>query len=242
MDSFLLSRNYLCLIKGTRKGKGSSNLSRSSSLKFLIIAQLLSPVLLSFRLQGSDESNLYIFLELVTKGSLLSLYQRYNLQHFQVSAYTIQILHGLKYLHDRNVVHRNIKCANILVDANGSVKLADFGPAKSIKFNDVESCNRTVFWMAPEVVKNRAYGNAADIWSLGCTVLEMLTRQFPYFNLEFVQALFKIGKGDRPLIPESLSSNARDFIIRCLQVDPNARPTAAMLLDHPFVKRTHPLS
>ncbi|KAL2520062.1 Mitogen-activated protein kinase kinase kinase 1 [Forsythia ovata] len=190
----------------------------------------------------SDESNLYIFLELVTKGSLLSLYQMYNLQDSQVSAYTEQILHGLKYLHDRDVVHRNIKCANILVDANGSIKLADFGLAKSIKFNDVESCNRTVFWMAPEVVKNRAYGNAADIWSLGCTVLEMLTRQFPYFNLEFVQALFKIGQGDRPLIPESLSSNARDFIIRCLQVDPNARPTAAMLLDHPFVKQTHPLS
>ncbi|KAL2497248.1 Mitogen-activated protein kinase kinase kinase 1 [Abeliophyllum distichum] len=236
-----------------------------------------------------DESNLYIFLELVTKGSLLSLYQKYNLQDSQVSAYTRQILHGLKYLHDRNVVHRNIKCANILVDANGSVKLADFGLAKcwsiqshiermelkqkeeklknknynaflfslvsemaikfndvescnrtvfwmapevvksrgygnaadiwslgctvlemltrqfpyinlecAIKFNDVESCNRTVFWMAPEVVKSRGYGNAADIWSLGCTVLEMLTRQFPYFNLECMLALFKIGKGDRP--------------------------------------------
>ncbi|KAI7745880.1 hypothetical protein M8C21_007301 [Ambrosia artemisiifolia] len=77
-----------------------------------------------------DESKLYIFLELVTKGSLLSLYQRYHLQDCQVSSYTRQILHGLKYLHERGVVHRDVKCANILVDANGSVKLADFGLAK----------------------------------------------------------------------------------------------------------------
>ncbi|XVE60391.1 hypothetical protein DITRI_Ditri05aG0125000 [Diplodiscus trichospermus] len=98
-----------------------------------------------------DESKLYIFLELVTKGSLLNLYLRYHLRDSQVSAYTRQILHGLKYLHDQNVVHRDVKCANILVDASGSVKLADFGLAKATKFNDVQSCKGTAFWMAPEV-------------------------------------------------------------------------------------------
>ncbi|QCE00393.1 mitogen-activated protein kinase kinase kinase 1 [Vigna unguiculata] len=101
-----------------------------------------------------DASNLYIFIELVTKGSLRNLYQRYTLRDSQVSAYTRQILHGLKYLHDRNIVHRDIKCANILVDANGSVKLSDFGLAKAIKLNDVKSCKGTAFWMAPEVCLN----------------------------------------------------------------------------------------
>ncbi|KAJ6762347.1 MAP KINASE KINASE KINASE SSK2-RELATED-RELATED, partial [Salix koriyanagi] len=97
-----------------------------------------------------DESKLYIFLELVTQGSLQKLYQTYNLQDSQVSPYTRQILHGLKYLHDQKVVHRDIKCANLLVDANGSVKLADFGLAKATKLNDVKSCKGTAFWMAPE--------------------------------------------------------------------------------------------
>ncbi|KAK9111787.1 hypothetical protein Scep_019306 [Stephania cephalantha] len=186
-----------------------------------------------------DHEKLYIFLELVTKGSLSQLYQRYHLQDSQVSAYTRQILQGLKYLHDRNVVHRDIKCANILVDANGSVKLADFGLAKATKLNDVKSCKGTAFWMAPEVVnlRNRGYGLAADIWSLGCTVLEMLTRQLPYFHLESMQALFRIGKGERPHVPDSLSREAQDFILKCLQVNPDDRPTAAQLLDHPFVKR-----
>ncbi|KAA8546357.1 hypothetical protein F0562_002904 [Nyssa sinensis] len=189
-----------------------------------------------------DESKLYIFLELVTKGSLMSLYQKYHLRDSQVSAYTRQILHGLKYLHERNVVHRDIKCANILVDASGSVKLADFGLAKATKLNDVKSCKGTAFWMAPEVVnrRNQGYGLAADIWSLGCTVLEMLTSQIPYSHLECMQALFRIGRGEPPPVSDSLSKDARDFILKCLQVNPNARPTAAQLLDHSFVKR--PLS
>ncbi|XP_062026569.1 mitogen-activated protein kinase kinase kinase 9-like [Rosa rugosa] len=186
-----------------------------------------------------DESKLYIFLELVTKGSLASLYSKYLLRDSQVSVFTRQILSGLKYLHDRNVLHRDIKCANILVDASGSVKLADFGLAKATKMNDVKSCKGTAYWMAPEVVnrRNRGYGLAADIWSLGCAVLEMLTRQPPYSHLEGMQALFQIGRGEPPAIPDSLSRDARDFILECLQVNPNNRPTAAQLLEHPFLKR-----
>ncbi|XP_050209580.1 mitogen-activated protein kinase kinase kinase 1-like [Mercurialis annua] len=186
-----------------------------------------------------DETKLYIFLELATKGSLARLYQKYHLRDSQVSAYTRQILNGLKYLHDRNVVHRDIKCANILVDANGSVKLADFGLAKATKMNDVKSSKGTAFWMAPEVVnlKNRGYGLAADIWSLGCTVLEMLTRQPPYSDFEPMQALFRIGKGVPPLVPDSLSTEATDFILKCIQVNSTDRPTAAQLLHHPFVRK-----
>ncbi|TKY59566.1 Mitogen-activated protein kinase kinase kinase 1 [Spatholobus suberectus] len=194
------------------------------------------------RYYGSDEdkSKLYIFLELMSKGSLASLYQKYSLNDSQVSAYTRQILRGLKYLHDHDVVHRDIKCANILVDVNGAVKLADFGLAKATKFNDVKSSKGSPYWMAPEVVnlKNQGYGLAADIWSLGCTVLEMLTRKPPYSDLEGMQALFRIGRGEPPPIPEYLSKDARDFILQCLQVNPNNRPTAAQLLDHPFLRRT----
>ncbi|XP_071736889.1 mitogen-activated protein kinase kinase kinase 1-like [Rutidosis leptorrhynchoides] len=186
-----------------------------------------------------DESKLYIFLELVPKGSLANLYQKYRLRDSQVSTYTRQILNGLTYLHGRNVVHRDIKCANILVDVSGSVKLADFGLAKATKLNDIKSCKGTPYWMAPEVVnnrKNKGYGRAADIWSLGCTVLEMLTGRVPYSHLEGMQALFRIGGGELPTIPKNLSEEAKDFILKCLQVNPNDRPTAAQLLKHPFVK------
>ncbi|CAI9114662.1 OLC1v1015435C1 [Oldenlandia corymbosa var. corymbosa] len=132
-----------------------------------------------------NQCKLYIFLELM-KESLLNRYQKHHLRDLQVSAFTRQILHGMLYLHDRHVIHRDIKCANILVDANECAKLADFGLAKVSALNNVFSCKGTPYWMAPEVVssKNQGYGLAADIWSLGCTVLEMLTRQFPYSNFE----------------------------------------------------------
>ncbi|ONH94280.1 hypothetical protein PRUPE_7G007900 [Prunus persica] len=101
----------------------------------------------------------------------------------------------------RRVIHKtdpagDIKCANILVHANGSVKLADFGLAKTIQMNNIKSSQGTAYWMAPEVVnrKHQGYGLLADIWSLGCTVLEMLTRRFPYPNLEWIQALFNRQK------------------------------------------------
>ncbi|TKY71310.1 Mitogen-activated protein kinase kinase kinase 1 [Spatholobus suberectus] len=94
--------------------------------------------------------------------------------------------------------------------------------------------------MAPEVVnlRNHGCGLAADIWSLGCAVLEMLTRQPPYSHLEVKQALFRIRRGQPPPVPESLSTDARDFILKCLQVNPNKRPAAAQLLDHSFVHRS----
>ncbi|KAL3745250.1 hypothetical protein ACJRO7_014371 [Eucalyptus globulus] len=142
---------------------------------------------------------------------------------------------------------RDIRCANILVDAWGSVKLADFGLAMAIKMNDAKSCKESALLMAPEVYTLcchffyhtiiSCYGLAADIWSLGCTVLEMLTRQPPYSHLEGMQALFRIGKGEFPPVPDSLPRNARDFILRCFQVNLNNRPSAAQLLDHPFVTK-----
>nr|CAD1832735.1 unnamed protein product [Ananas comosus var. bracteatus] len=187
-----------------------------------------------------EETKLFIFLELVTQGSLASLYQKYHLRDTQVSAYTRQILNGLVYLHERSVVHRDIKCANILVHVNGSVKLADFGLAKEIdKINNLKSCKGSVYWMAPEVVNPRTtYGTAADIWSLGCTVLEMLTRQIPYPNMEWTHAFFQIGRGEQPPIPDFLSPDARDFISQCVKVNPDDRPSASQLLQHPFMNRS----
>ncbi|XP_066319652.1 mitogen-activated protein kinase kinase kinase 1-like [Miscanthus floridulus] len=189
---------------------------------------------------GTDKEGgkLYIFLELVTQGSLAALYQKYRLQDSQVSAYTRQILNGLHYLHQRNVLHRDIKCANILVDASGLVKLADFGLAKEMSIlNQAKSSKGTVYWMAPEVAKAKPHGPPADIWSLGCTVLEMLTGKVPYPDMEWTHALLKIGRGIPPEIPNTLSEDARDFIKKCVQANPNDRPSAAQLFEHPFVTR-----
>ncbi|XP_057991306.1 E3 ubiquitin-protein ligase UPL5-like isoform X2 [Hevea brasiliensis] len=207
-----------------------------------LLSQFNHPNIVQYYGTDKDETKLYIFLELVSNGSLTEIYSRYHLKDSQVAAYTRQILHGLKYLHEHNVIHRDIKCANILVNVGGTVKLADFGLAKVTEFNNlIKSCKGTPCWMAPEVVnlkRTGGYGLPADIWSLGCTVLEMLIRKPPYSHLEPAQVLYKIGRGEPPPVPDFLSGLSQDFILQCLQVNPDDRPTAAQLLDHPFVKRS----
>ncbi|KAJ0043118.1 hypothetical protein Pint_17482 [Pistacia integerrima] len=94
------------------------------------------------------------------------------------------------------------------------------------------------YWMAPEVIKNSNGCNlAVDIWSLGCTVLEMATTKPPWNQYEGVAAMFKIGNSkELPAIPDHLSDDGKDFVRKCLQRNPSCRPTAAELLEHPFVK------
>ncbi|KAK4788403.1 hypothetical protein SAY86_019722 [Trapa natans] len=171
-DGFFLAIKEVSLLDEGSRGRNSiSHLEREIAM----LSKLEHENIVRYIGTDKDESNLYIFLERIAMGSLEKIYQKYPLHDSQVSAYTRQILHGLKYLHNMDVIHRDIKCANILVDANGSAKLADFGLAKTIK--DVNSCQGTAYWMAPEVVSSSkaGYGLSADIWSLGCTVLEMLT-------------------------------------------------------------------
>ncbi|KAF3789982.1 Mitogen-activated protein kinase kinase kinase 1 [Nymphaea thermarum] len=234
-DGFFFAVKEVVLI-----GQGGNNQITQLEHEIALLSQFEHDNIV--RYLGTDKKNdkLYIFLELVTQKSLASLYQKYDLQDSQVSVYTRQILNGLKYLHDKGVLHRDIKCANILVDSNGLVKLADFGLAKEVdKLHMLQSCKGSAYWMAPEVVNPRkTYGLPADIWSLGCTVLEMLTGQVPYGNLEWTAAIFKIGRNEPPPVPDHLSKDACDFINQCLQVDPDMRPTAAKLLDHPFVRRS----
>ncbi|KAJ0100349.1 hypothetical protein Patl1_20156 [Pistacia atlantica] len=183
---------------------------------------------------------LYIYLEYVSGGSIYKLLQDYGqFGELAIRSYTQQILSGLAYLHSKQTVHRDIKGANILVDPNGRVKLADFGMAKHIAGQSCPlSFKGSPYWMAPEVIKNSNGCNlAVDIWSLGCTVLEMATTKPPWNQYEGVAAMFKIGNSkELPAIPDHLSDDGKDFVRKCLQRNPSCRPTAAELLEHPFVQ------
>ncbi|KAF6157728.1 hypothetical protein GIB67_037301 [Kingdonia uniflora] len=191
------------------------------------------------------DDKLYIYLEYVSGGSIYKLLQDYGqFGEVAIRSYTQQILSGLAYLHAKNTVHRDIKGANILVDPNGRVKLADFGMAKHITGQSCPlSFKGSPYWMAPEVIKNVSGCNlAVDIWSLGCTVLEMATTKPPWSQYEGVAAMFKIGNSkENPAIPDHLSDDGKDFVRKCLQRNPYHRPTASQLLEHPFVKNAAPL-
>ncbi|KAJ8623837.1 hypothetical protein MRB53_032367 [Persea americana] len=210
------------------------------------LSRLRHPNIVQYYGSETVDEKLYIYLEYVSGGSIHKLLQEYGqLGDPAIRTYTQQILSGLEYLHAKNTVHRDIKGANILVDPNGRVvKLADFGMAKHITNQSCPlSLKGSPYWMAPEVIKNSNGCNlAVDIWSLGCTVLEMATTKPPWSQYEGVAAMFKIGNSkELPAIPDHLSDDGKDFVRKCLQRNPLCRPTAKQLLDHPFVKNAAPL-
>ncbi|CAL8127432.1 unnamed protein product [Prunus armeniaca] len=210
-----------------------------------LLSRLRHPNIVQYYGSESVGDRLYIYLEYVSGGSIYKLLQEYGqFGDLAIRSYTQQILSGLAYLHAKNTVHRDIKGANILVDPNGRVKLADFGMAKHITGQSCPlSFKGSPYWMAPEVIKNSSGCNlAVDIWSLGCTVLEMATTKPPWSQYEGVAAMFKIGNSrELPAIPDHLLDDGKDFIRQCLQRNPLHRPTAAQLLEHPFVKYAAPL-
>ncbi|KAG0493192.1 hypothetical protein HPP92_004186 [Vanilla planifolia] len=232
----------MCAIKEVKVISDDSN-SRES-LKQLnqeinLLSQLSHPSIVQY--YGSDlvDETLSIYIEYVSGGSIHKLLQEYGpFGEPVIRNYTAQILSGLAYLHGRNTVHRDIKGANILVDPNGEVKLADFGMAKHMSScTSMRSFKGSPYWMAPEVIMNGSgYDLSVDIWSLGCTVLEMATSKPPWSQFEGIAAIFKIWNSkDIPDIPDHLSLEAKSFLKLCLQRDPLARPTASQLMDHPFV-------
>lgn len=161
-----------------------------------------------------------------------------------------QILNGLAYLHSCDIIHRDIKGANILVDNKGGVKISDFGISKRVEASTVlgtrasggtghmhrPSMQGSVYWMAPEVVRREAHTEKADIWSLGCLVVEMFIGAHPFPDCSQLQAIFAIGSNwARPPAPEHASKDATAFLDMTFQVDFKKRPSAEDLLKSQFL-------
>lgn len=219
----------------------SKECAKQLAQEIALLSMLRHPNILHYK--GSEMVNgesLYIYLELVSGGSIYRLLQEFNtFAEPVIRRYTRQILLGLQFLHAKNTVHRDIKCANILVDQDGRVKLADFGMAKLIgKETAPLSFKGSPYWMAPEVIlqNNTGYECAVDIWSLGCTVIEMASGKPPWHQYEGYAAMFKVMNCHEVPIPKSLSPIGQNFVSLCLQRDPAKRPSATMLLEHPFVQ------
>ena len=184
-----------------------------------------------------------IYLEYLPGGSIARLlYNLGALPEVTVRAYLIQILKGLDYLHNNGVIHRDIKGANILLDSKGKVKLSDFGCSKQYQSDldsgFINSVKGSLPWMAPEVIKQKGYGRKADIWSLGCVALEMLTAKKPWdTDNNHISFMMQIATdGNIPEIPEDLSQEAKDFLLSCFQRDPSCRKSAKELLEHGFLR------
>uniref|UniRef100_A0A8C7L8C6 non-specific serine/threonine protein kinase n=1 Tax=Oncorhynchus kisutch TaxID=8019 RepID=A0A8C7L8C6_ONCKI len=192
------------------------------------------------------DAKLWIMIEFCPGGAVdaTMLELDRGLMEPQIQVICRQTLEALVYLHSIKIIHRDLKAGNILLTLDGDIKLADFGvSAKNTKtLQRRDSFIGTPYWMAPEVVmcetmKDAPYDYKADIWSLGITLIELAQIEPPHHELNPMRVLLKIAKSEPPTLeqPNKWSQEFKDFLKKSLDKNPESRPNAAQLLEHPFV-------
>jgi mitogen-activated protein kinase kinase kinase len=238
---------------GTTMDTKKKNMVEALKHEIGLLRELKHANIVSYLGSNSDDSHLNIFLEYVPGGSVATMLVNYGpLGESLITNFVRQILTGLQYLHSSGIIHRDIKGANILVDNKGTVKISDFGISKRVEASTLltpaakkgaqrVSLQGSVFWMAPEVVRQTAYTKKADIWSLGCLIVEMLTGQHPHPNCTQMQAIFKIGNKTgadaSPTIPDGASDELKAFLGMTFRGEHEQRPTAEELLKHTWITK-----
>ncbi|KAF3451743.1 hypothetical protein FNV43_RR07839 [Rhamnella rubrinervis] len=228
----------------------SAELSKSEFLQTeqQILSTLSSPSIIAYKgcSVSSEKGNLVynLCMEYAPGGTLSDEVHRRGgwLKEAEIRSYTRQILIGLEYLHSHGIVHCDIKGHNVLVAGEGVVKIADLGCARRVD-HEVSNADRkrpiagTPVYMAPEVARGEEQGFAADLWALGCTVIEMATGKAPWADgSDPVSVLYQIGfLNGAPKIPCFMSKQAKDFLSKCLKRDPLERWSASELLSHGFI-------
>lgn len=249
--------------KGTELDQRKNSMVTALKHEIELLQGLHHPNIVQYLGTATDDQYLNIFLEYVPGGSIATMLKQYNtFQEPLVKNFVRQILTGLSYLHSCDIIHRDIKGANILVDNKGGVKISDFGISKRVEASTLlgsraggsgsgsgsasasgasghlhrPSLQGSVYWMAPEVVRQTAHTKKADIWSLGCLVVEMLSGAHPFPDCSQLQAIFAIGSNQaRPPAPEHVSQEAKNFLDMTFQADYEQRPSADELLECEFL-------
>jgi len=187
-----------------------------------------------------DSESVYILLELCSNQTLNELLKkRKRLHELEVRVYTTQIINALKYLHANKIIHRDLKLGNLFLNDKMEIKLGDFGLAAKLEFDGEK--RRTICgtpnYIAPEILDNKiGHSYEVDVWSLGVIVYTLIIGK-PPFETSDVKTTYKKIRMNQYIFPEHvpISDDARNFIVKILNLDPSRRPTLDEMLDHPFL-------
>ncbi|CDF87281.1 BN860_02850g1_1 [Zygosaccharomyces bailii CLIB 213] len=187
------------------------------------------------------DTSLWVIIEYCAGGSLRTLLRPGKIDEKYIGIIMREVLIALKYIHKDNVIHRDIKAANVLITNEGHVKLCDFGVAAQLNHTSLkrQTMAGTPYWMAPEVIMEGVYYDTkVDIWSLGITTYEIATGNPPYCDVEALRAMQLITKSKPPRLEgRHYSPMLKEFIALCLDEDPKERQSADDLLKTKFIKQ-----
>lgn len=229
-QSYALKKVKLGLLKAKEKENAINEVR--------ILASISHANIVPYKEAFYDESSnsLCIIMEYVSGGTLSSLIDSLRksgnkLDESVVWCYISQILKGLKTLHDLNILHRDLKSANIfLTKDQKTLKIADMNVSKVAKCGFLYTQTGTPYYASPEIWRDDPYNSKSDIWSLGCVLYELCALKPPFISNDMKDLFMKIQKSQVPRIPHNYSDNLQDFIQKCLTKNPHKRASCETLL------------
>lgn len=207
-----------------------------------ILASMVGDHIIGYKDSFYDENsaNLCIVLEFAGQGDIMKKINEHSkkkkfIEEAEIWKALVHIAKGIRSLHDSNVLHRDLKSANIFITADGTYKLGDLNISKVLKQGLARTQTGTPYYCSPEVWQDKPYGQKSDIWSFGCVLYEMCAQK-PPFTATDIQGLYrKICAGVFSRIPNIYSNELADVIASMLKLNPSLRPSIYDLLKNPVV-------
>ncbi|XP_077076831.1 serine/threonine-protein kinase Nek1 isoform X2 [Siphateles boraxobius] len=220
-----------------------SNKERQESRKEVaVLANMSHPNIVQYKESFEESGCLYIVMDYCEGGDLFKKINNQRGTLFpeeQIIDWLVQICLALKHVHDRKILHRDIKSQNIFLTKDGTVQLGDFGIARVLN-STVElarTCIGTPYYLSPEICENKPYNNKSDIWALGCVLYEMCTLKHAFEAGNMKNLVLKIIRGSYPPVSVHYSQDLRSLLAQLFKRNPRERPSVSAILGKPFLAR-----
>uniref|UniRef100_A0A673H5D3 non-specific serine/threonine protein kinase n=1 Tax=Sinocyclocheilus rhinocerous TaxID=307959 RepID=A0A673H5D3_9TELE len=218
-----------------------SNKERQESRKEVaVLANMSHPNIVQYKESFEESGCLYIVMDYCEGGDLFKKINNQRGTLFseeQILDWFVQICLALKHVHDRKILHRDIKSQNIFLTKDGTIQLGDFGIARVLN-STVElarTCIGTPYYLSPEICENKPYNNKSDIWALGCVLYEMCTLKHAFEAGNMKNLVLKIIRGSYPPVSVHYSQDLRSLLAQLFKRNPRERPSVSAILDKPFL-------
>ncbi|XP_060594238.1 serine/threonine-protein kinase Nek4-like [Ruditapes philippinarum] len=230
------------VLKKINLKKASARERRSAEQEAKLLSKLKHPNIVSYKDSFEKEGFLYIAMQYCEGGDLYNKLKEQKgtlLEERQLVEWFVQIAMALQYMHERNILHRDLKTQNIFLTKSKIIKVGDLGIARVLDSSSdmATTLIGTPYYMSPELFSNKPYNHKSDVWALGCCVYEMMTLKHAFNAKDMNSLVYKILRGKMPPMPRQYSQDLVSLLRSMLHQDPGKRPTVNRILRDPYIKK-----